>query len=190
MPFTVYPSDAVVHIGLSYNPYSLLNDPSDVEQMSNCTSLPGPLAQGVDLERQCQPGVSGRYIYVFIEGKIGNSQLDIWELQMYGSMYVHSVNTISETYACRTTQPSAHQILQQHRFCLKILPFVPQMIYWIFMESFDLINKCNTTKTEWPYWWLSTRLQYLQCVSNEDTAVFHKAIDICTLQTEYFCPRW
>ena len=54
--------------------------------MSICTSLPGPLAQGIDLERQCQPAAPGRYVYVFIEGRIGDNQLDIWELQMYGSM--------------------------------------------------------------------------------------------------------
>ena len=78
--------------------------------MSNCTSLPGPLAQGIDLERQCQPGASGRYVYVFIEGRSGDSQLDIWEFQMYDDpgMYVHSVNTSSETHACRTPQPPAH----------------------------------------------------------------------------------
>ena len=29
-----------------------------------------------------------------------------------------------------------------------------------------------------PYRWLSARLQYLHCVSNGDTAVLHKAIDI------------
>ena len=67
--------------------------------MSNCTSLPGPLAQGIDLEHQCQPGASGHYVYVFIEGRLGNSQLDILELQMYDDpgKYVHSVNTNSET---------------------------------------------------------------------------------------------
>ena len=110
VPITVYPSDAVVHIGLSYNSYNLLNASSDVEQMSNCTSLPGPLAQGIDLEHQCQPGASGRYVYVFIEGRSGNNQLDIWELQMYDDpgKYVHSVNTSNETDACRTTQLSAH----------------------------------------------------------------------------------
>ena len=29
----------------------------------------------------------------------------------------------------------------------------------------------------WPFWWFSVRLQYLQCVSNGDTAVLHYAID-------------
>ena len=106
----MYPSDAVVHIGLSYNSYSLLNAPVDVEQMSNCISLPGPLAQGIDLERQCQPGASGRYVYVFIERRSGNSQLDIWELQMYDDpgKYVPNVNTSNETDACKTTQLSTH----------------------------------------------------------------------------------
>ena len=28
------------------------------------------------------------------------------------------------------------------------------------------------------YRWLSARLRYLQCISNGDTAVFHKAIDM------------
>ena len=33
---------------------------------------------------------------------------------------------------------------------------------------------------EWlsTYQWLSARLQYLQCISNGDTAVLHQAIDI------------
>ena len=30
------------------------------------------------------------------------------------------------------------------------------------------------------YQWLSARLQYLQCVSNADTAVLHNAIDCCS----------
>ena len=82
---TVFPNDATVYIGLSSSSHTLL-EASDVEQMSNCTSLPGPLPQGIDLERQCQLGALGRYVYVFIEGRIGDNQLDIWELQMYGSM--------------------------------------------------------------------------------------------------------
>ena len=98
VPITVYPSHAIVHIALSYGSYSDLTA-SDVEQMANCTSLPGPLAQGIDSERQCQPGATGRYVYVFIEGRSGDSQLDIWELQMYDDpgVYVYRVNTTSET---------------------------------------------------------------------------------------------
>ena len=72
--------------------------------MFNCTSLLGPLAQGIDLERQCQPGASGRYVYVFIEERLEYSQLDIWELQIYFGMYVHSVNTTCERHTRRATQ--------------------------------------------------------------------------------------
>ena len=110
VPIPVYPRDAAIHIGLSYNSYSLLTA-SNVEQMSNCTSIPGPVAQGIDLERQCQSGVSGHYVYVFIEGRLRDKQLlDIWELQMYADpgTYVHRVNTTSETHACRTTQIPPH----------------------------------------------------------------------------------
>ena len=105
VPITVYPSHATVHIGLSSSPYSFLTA-SNVEQMDNCTSLPGPLAQGIDFERQCQPGATGHYVYVFIEGRSGDSQLDIWELQMYDDpgLYVYRVNTTCETHGCRTTQ--------------------------------------------------------------------------------------
>ena len=81
--------------------------------MSYCTSLPGPVAQGTDLKRQCQSGVSGHYVYVFIEGRSWDKQLlDIWELQMYADpgTYIHIVNTTSQTHACRTTQISSHAV--------------------------------------------------------------------------------
>ena len=56
------------------------------------------------------------------------------------------------------------------------------------MSSMYDIARDTTSKVEhaiehtgvWshPYRWLSARLQYLQCVSNGDTAVLHYAIDM------------
>ena len=83
VPITVYPGDAAVHIGLSYNFYRFLD--ASVVKLSNCTSLSGPLAQGADHECECQSGTSGRYVYVYMQGRSGVSQLDIWEAQLYGS---------------------------------------------------------------------------------------------------------
>ena len=35
--------------------------------------------------------------------------------------------------------------------------------------------------------WRSARLQYIQCVSNGDTAVLYSAIDICTNESGHYC---
>ena len=42
------------------------------------------------------------------------------------------------------------------------------------------------------YWWLSARLQYLQCVSNGHTAVLHWGIDMwyCVMKNHYSKELW
>ena len=84
-PVSVYPADAVITIGLSYNPHNLL-DSSVVDELLLCASLQGPLAQGIDHEYQCQPGTPGRYVYVYMETRSRDRLLDILEIQLYISM--------------------------------------------------------------------------------------------------------
>ena len=45
--------------------------------------------------------------------------------------------------------------------------------------AMELLQSCTKPSI---YWWFSARLQYLQCVSNGDTAVWHQAIDIICIE--------
>ena len=51
----------------------------------------------------------------------------------------------------------------------------------IFKQTISSGFRLVESDTELIYWWLSARLQYHQCISNGDTAVFHWAIDIKNL---------
>ena len=73
-----------LHIGLSDTPYTHL-DASVATQFSNCTSMWDPLTYYADVERQCQSGISGRYVYVYTEVLSGHSSLGIFELEAYGA---------------------------------------------------------------------------------------------------------
>ena len=76
----------IVHIGIDDTRHSFLNE-SIVEQMSKCTSFPVYWAWDAQLERQCQPGASGRYVYVYAHIHLF-SGLAIRELQIYGGRKV------------------------------------------------------------------------------------------------------
>ena len=87
VPVTVEPPDAAIHIGLSDTPYTTL-DATIAGLLSNCNSLPSsnltPVKTKVDIECQCQSGVSGRYIYVYTNGVSWTNILDILDFQVYG----------------------------------------------------------------------------------------------------------
>ena len=75
------PLDAAVHIGLSDTPYTIL-DSSVAAQLSDCTTLPGPLTNNMSFMGQCQSEVSGRYVYVYREG---STRMDLTEIQIYST---------------------------------------------------------------------------------------------------------
>ena len=79
---TVNPTDADVHIGIADTPYSIL-EVSAVNQLSNCTTLPGPASRNTEVESDCQPGATGRYVYVYMN-TTALSTLNIFEVWIYG----------------------------------------------------------------------------------------------------------
>ena len=83
LSITVWPTGADIHIGVSDNPYTHL-DASVAAQLSTCTSLPGPLADNIDIEGQCQSGALGRFVYVYMQGSSGSNDLLISEVEVYG----------------------------------------------------------------------------------------------------------
>ena len=71
-PVTVDPLDTNIYIGLSgHTPYTSM-DASVEGHLSTCTSLSGPVATRIDIERQCQFGASGRFVYVYTHGGGGD----------------------------------------------------------------------------------------------------------------------
>ena len=77
--------EAEVHVRLGDVPYSYLDTPI-VNQLYHCTSFLVPTYDYVDIERQCQPGTSGRYVYWYIVGRLAHA--DIYNIQMYGGKEV------------------------------------------------------------------------------------------------------
>ena len=45
-------------------------------------------------------------------------------------------------------------------------------------------------KHQWQYWWFSARLQYLQCISNGDTAILHSVINMAYLLATITQTSW
>ena len=78
---TVSPSDVDVHISLGHTPYSML-DVSYARQLPNCTSLHGPVPVDTEIESFCDPGASGRYIYVYLNTTVVSS-LYVFEVWVY-----------------------------------------------------------------------------------------------------------
>ena len=78
---------AEVHVRLGDVPYSYLDTPV-VSQLYHCTSFIFPTYDNVIvyIERQCQPGTSGRYVYLYIVGRLAHS--NIYNIQMYGGKKV------------------------------------------------------------------------------------------------------
>ena len=85
--FSVAPGGARdIHIGIGDAAYSLL-DASVANHLSKCTTLPGPWGIDTHIETiQCQPGASGRFLYVYMDyhRSWGYNQLRIREIQLYG----------------------------------------------------------------------------------------------------------
>ena len=48
---------------------------------------------------------------------------------------------------------------------------------WCHQTAGHYLNQCWSSSVS-TYWWLSARLQYLQCVSNRDTAVLYQTFDM------------
>ena len=69
-------------IGIDDIPYTVLSA-SVAAQLSNCTSLPGPVNH-VTRTALCQSGAVGRYLYVYLQGTSGT--LHVHELKVYGKM--------------------------------------------------------------------------------------------------------
>ena len=78
---TVSPSDVDVHTSLGHTPYSML-DVSYAGQLPNCTSLHGPVPVDTEIESFCDPGASGRYIYVYLNTTVVSS-LYVFEVWVY-----------------------------------------------------------------------------------------------------------
>ena len=86
---TAIPYDVDIHIGLGDTPYTSI-DASVAAQLSNCTTLLGPVTTMTDHERQCQSGASGRYAYVYTQGVLGTNRMEIWEFTIYGDPAVET----------------------------------------------------------------------------------------------------
>ena len=75
------PNTDPVHIGLGDTPYSVM-EASVAGQLSVCT--PPPVSLGQIKEYQCQPGTSGRYVYVYWQGIPKPNEVDLSEIMVYG----------------------------------------------------------------------------------------------------------
>ena len=79
---TVQPS-VDIHIRVSDRPRASL-DASVAAQLSICTDLPPGVGANIEFERQCQPGTSGRYVYVYMQGGPGTNRMNVYEVEVYG----------------------------------------------------------------------------------------------------------
>ena len=90
VPVTVLANDADIQIGLSSTRYTGVNA-SIAAQLSICTTLPDPVTEGTDYERQCQSGASGRYVYVYKQRLSGGAYyMHTSELKIYGDPAVET----------------------------------------------------------------------------------------------------
>ena len=89
VPVTAIPYAMDIHIGLGDTPYTSINA-SVATQLSDCTTLSGPVTRDTDLERQCQSGASGRYGYVYTQGVSGTNYLNTYEFKIYGDPAVET----------------------------------------------------------------------------------------------------
>ena len=90
--FSVYPSGARnLYIGVGDAAYNLL-DASVASHLSKCNILLGPVAIDTDLEIQCQPGASGRFLYVYMEyfSIVSTNDMHVREIQIYGCLDVEA----------------------------------------------------------------------------------------------------
>ena len=76
------PVTATFLIGISDTPYIRLEDTS-IGQVSTCTFvLTGEASTNTNFDCQCQPGSTGRYVYVYMDESV--EYLYISEVQIYG----------------------------------------------------------------------------------------------------------
>ena len=73
----------------------------------------------------------------------------------------------------------------------RLLKIAPKEYVFIFkwsqgFDEYDTLQMVTVILAgTWCSQWLSARLQYLQCISNGDTAVLHWAIDIVVALVQY-----
>ena len=103
-------------------------------------------------------------------------------------IYSHSLPSVSFSYMHRfvrkvwqSEMPKSPYGIPAWLHCIIQSATTPQLFSSWYSTQIKLINfylRCISHSRESWFWWLSARLQYLQCISTGDTPVLRQAIDM------------